>query len=209
MKKEPDNKEKSTNENLNDEYIDINENKTGFDRQFSEVRFYFKQWLNIFKTQTPSTVIGGIIFIPTLFFLLPYYLGKYFKVWFYYSSVGRNVGTIVGFASAILIGMIFSNIYRAIVIKIAKSDKKAVKTSAKVVASSFISGHIIQSGRSMSGSRKVLRVTYRVKLKVENKTSIAYSKNRYYNPNEEVEVLFNPKRHGHCIILTKEDNTKN
>ncbi len=60
----------------------------------------------------------------------------------------------------------------------------------------------------MFGSRKVLRTTYKVKLKVGNKTSIAYSKNRYYNPNEEVEIMYNPKRHGHCIILTKEENTK-
>lgn len=203
MNGKQDKKEKSTYKNMNDEYVDINQNKTGLDRQLSEAKFLGKQWLNIFKTQTFSTILGGLIFIAILF-LLPYYLGKYFKIWFNLSSVG----VIVGFASAILLGMIFSNIYRAVVIKIAKSDKKASKTIAKVVASSLLSAHIIQSGGDMFGSRKVLRTTYKVKLKVENQTSIAYSRNRYYNPNEEVEVLFNPKRHGHCIILIKEGNPK-
>ncbi len=203
MDNEPNNNEKPTNQNLNDEYIDINENKNGINRQFSEARFLGRQWLNIFKTQTPSTILGGIIFIASLF-LMPYYTEKYFKIWFNLSTVG----IFVGFVSAILIAMIFSNIYRTIVIRIAKSDKKANKTIAKVVASSLLSAHIIQSGGDMFGSRKVLRTTYKVKLKVGNKTSIAYSKNRYFNPNEEVEIMYNPKRHGHCIILTKEENTK-
>lgn len=85
--------------NLNEEYVNINENKTGLDRQFSEAKFLGKQWLNIFKTQTVSTVIGGIVFIIALI-LVPKYLTDIFY------DIRKDMGLlgfVIGVASVILI----------------------------------------------------------------------------------------------------------
>lgn len=94
--------------------------------------------------------------------------------------------------------------YRSIAIHLVKKDKHAIKTTGKVVASSLLSSHIISSGNDFHGSRKVLGTTYKVKIKVQKKTTIAYSKNYYYAPNEEVTILFNPKRPWYCLILPTE-----
>ena len=194
---------KSSEKNLNEDYVEALENKRGLDRQLAESKFLGRQWLNIFKTQTVSTVIGGLIFLAALF-LAPYYLRIYFAKQF--GSGYGFYGIIVGFAAVILVGVIFSTVYRNVLIKVAKSDKKAIQTTGVVVASSFLASHIVGTGDDFYGSKKVLATIYKVKIKVQNKTTIGYSKNYYFCAGEEVDVLFNPKKFWRCYILPQKEN---
>ncbi|MDE7453338.1 MAG: hypothetical protein K2N22_02905 [Clostridia bacterium] len=186
---------KDVKKNLNDEYVDINENKRGIDRQISEAKFYGRQWLNGFKTATVTAVIGGLIFLACLI-LAPYYLTIYFDKHFHSGFYGFAIG----FGGTILAGLIISVLYRNIRIRIARTDKNAVRTTGVVVASSYLASHRLGSGSGSHESRKVLGVIYKVKIKVGKRTSIGYSKNRYYESGEEIEILFNPKRFWRCYI---------
>lgn len=179
-----------------DEFVDIEENKKGLKRQIAEAKFFGKHWLNIFKTQTLSTVIGGLIFIACLY-LSPYYIGEYFEVKF---RLG-GLGVIVGFGVAILGGILVSVVYRKVAMHIARNDKKAVKEKGIVVASSYLASHIVGMGSGGQEARKVLGVVYKVKIKVNNKKSITYSYNRCYESGEKVTVLFNKKRPWHSYIV--------
>ena len=198
--KNSDNGQPDNNEQKNiDEYVDINENKRGIDRQIAEAKYFGKQGRNAFKTWTVTAVIGGLIFVACLI-LAPYYLTIYFAKHFHAGFFGFGIG----FGGTILCGAIIGAVYRNITIRLAKTDKNAIKTTGVVVASSFLASHRLGSGSGSHESRKVLSVVYKVKIKVRNKTCIGYS-NRYYEPNEEIQIKFNPKRFWRCYILPQDE----
>ncbi len=187
--------------NLNDEFIEINENKTGLDRDISEAKFMGKQWLNTFKTQTIGCTIGVIIFLASLV-LVPYFLSKIFEK---YLQEGF-IGIIVGFGGVILFTLIFMVLYRKIAMFLVKKDKNATETTGEVIASSMLSSRYVSSGsRSTYESRKVLGTVYKVKIQIGDKKTIGYSKNYYYKEGEQISIKWNPKKPHHCTILNNEN----
>ncbi len=151
--------------NLNDEFIEINENKTGLDRDISEAKFFGKQWLNTFKTQTIGCTIGVIVFLASLI-LVPYFLSKIFEKYFQEGFIG----IIVGFGGVILFTLIFMVLYRKIAMFLVKKDKNATETTGEVIASSMLSSRYVSSGsRSTYESRKVLGTVYKVKIQIGDK----------------------------------------
>lgn len=187
--------EEKEEKSLHEEYVEMEEDERGLQRQLHEVEFYAKNQRNIGKTQTASTVVGGVLFIAGLI-AIPC-LSAVLCV-----RRGWNgfVGFVVGFMAAILLGAIVSKVYRMIALHRVQKDKNATETTGVVVASSLLSSHIFATGSRVSSHKKVLRATYKVKLRVGDRITIAYSKNRSYNEGEEVKIMFNPKKPRHCRI---------
>ncbi|MDE7379981.1 MAG: hypothetical protein K2N14_02910 [Clostridia bacterium] len=178
------------------QFIDNEENKRGVERMLGEVSYEGNQWLNAFKTQTVGTVVFGLIFI-ALLVLGPMAGTYYFELWWHQGGLGFCAGG----AAVILFGLIVSTVYRNVTMRLAENDMDATEATGVAVASSMISRHQIGYGGDMYGSRKILRITYKVKLKIDGRTVIGYSRNRYYKRGEEVKVKYNPKHPHRCYII--------